>query len=255
MRMPSERRRAAVWSHARSAPHGLGFAALGLRPAGIDLAARRVAIRDARRRAVSPRTHGGTPPPSLDALVPRYLAAVPLDPFSGESARLPPIGHRLPPLQRRHGHEGRRWGGVRDGQPRPSGSRSRERRAISASGCTSRDRLDGSVCLLLQQTRLRRIHRHLGGRHDPADPPHAQLLRDIPHGSAARRKTEAGRRNRQVFLLPSSFRLLLSSVFLLAVLPRSRPAVRVAVAGRREPAGAVQPDAGKVRILLLPAPT
>ena len=67
----------------QTAPHGLGFTALGLRPAGMDLAARRVAITvlAVERFRLE---HQGTPPPSLAALVPRFLRAVPVDPFSGD---------------------------------------------------------------------------------------------------------------------------------------------------------------------------
>lgn len=64
-------------------PDGLGIMSLGTTAAGLDLAARRVlaatlAIERYRR------DHAGTIPSSLQALVPAYFAAVPLDPFSGD---------------------------------------------------------------------------------------------------------------------------------------------------------------------------
>ena len=66
----------------QTAAPGVAFARFGLRTAGLELAARRVAIATVaveRYRAA----HGGTPPPSVAALVPAYLAAVPADPFTG----------------------------------------------------------------------------------------------------------------------------------------------------------------------------
>ena len=64
-------------------PPGLAFAGINVRPAGIDLAARRTivtALAVERFRA----DHAGETPASLDALVPKYLAKVPLDPLSGK---------------------------------------------------------------------------------------------------------------------------------------------------------------------------
>lgn len=62
-------------------PYGIGVAT-PVSLAGVDLAARRACIAalavERYRRA-----HGGLPPPALDALVPSYLPAVPIDPFSG----------------------------------------------------------------------------------------------------------------------------------------------------------------------------
>jgi hypothetical protein len=64
-------------------PPGLAFVGISVRPAGFDLAARRTIVATLaveRFRA----DHEDETPGSLEALVPNYLAAVPLDPFSGK---------------------------------------------------------------------------------------------------------------------------------------------------------------------------
>ena len=58
-----------------------------LRWAGANLAMRRTAIAVIAIERYR-RDHGGAPPPSLQALVPHYLAAVPDDPFSGRPPTL-----------------------------------------------------------------------------------------------------------------------------------------------------------------------
>lgn len=65
----------------QTSPPGLAYAGFGVRLAALELAARRIAITAAaieRHRADT-----GRPPASLAALVPAYLPAVPLDPFTG----------------------------------------------------------------------------------------------------------------------------------------------------------------------------
>ncbi len=67
-------------------PPGVAYAGIAVVPAGIDLAARRTIVATLaveRFRA----DRGGALPESLDALVPAYLAAVPLDPFTGRALR------------------------------------------------------------------------------------------------------------------------------------------------------------------------
>jgi hypothetical protein len=64
-------------------PEGLGIMSLGTTASGLDLAARRVlaaTIAVERYR----RSHAGALPSSLQSLVPAYVAAVPIDPFSGD---------------------------------------------------------------------------------------------------------------------------------------------------------------------------
>jgi hypothetical protein len=64
-------------------PEGIGIMSLGTTAAGLDLAARRVlaaTIAVERYR----RDHAGALPSTLQALVPDYFPAVPLDPFSGD---------------------------------------------------------------------------------------------------------------------------------------------------------------------------
>ena len=75
---------------------GIGFAVLALAPAGRDLAARRVSIATLAVERYR-RAHHGAPPASLDALVPAFLPAVPIDPFSGEllAYRVTAAGYRL----------------------------------------------------------------------------------------------------------------------------------------------------------------
>lgn len=74
-----------------TAPPGMGFAVLAVVPAARDLAARRVIAAtlgvERYRRA-----NRGALPPSLAALVPAYLAAVPVDPMSGEPLAYKPAG-------------------------------------------------------------------------------------------------------------------------------------------------------------------
>jgi hypothetical protein len=65
------------------------FNAFNLRFSARDLAARRIAataIAAERYR----RAHGGTPPPSLDALIPGFLPRVPEAPYSGQPLVLTP---------------------------------------------------------------------------------------------------------------------------------------------------------------------
>ena len=64
-------------------PEGLGIMSLGTTAAGLDLAARRVLIATIAVERYR-RDHGGVFPPSLKAVVPVYLASVPVDPFSGD---------------------------------------------------------------------------------------------------------------------------------------------------------------------------
>jgi hypothetical protein len=56
---------------------------LGTTAAGLDLAARRVLVATLAVERYR-RDHAGTLPPSLQALVPQYVGAVPTDPFSGD---------------------------------------------------------------------------------------------------------------------------------------------------------------------------
>jgi len=56
---------------------------LGTTAAGLDLAARRVLVATLAVERYR-RDHAGTIPPSLQAVVPAYLASVPVDPFSGD---------------------------------------------------------------------------------------------------------------------------------------------------------------------------
>lgn len=65
-------------------PPGVAYAGLGVRQAASELAARRVAA-TALAIELFRRDHRGRPPESLAALVPVYLAAVPVDPFSGSA--------------------------------------------------------------------------------------------------------------------------------------------------------------------------
>jgi hypothetical protein len=58
---------------------------------GMNLAFRRTAIATIAAERFR-RAHAGQPPPSLDALVPEFLAAVPLDPFDGK-----PLKYRVAP--------------------------------------------------------------------------------------------------------------------------------------------------------------
>jgi hypothetical protein len=64
-------------------PPAIGLASLYPEPAGLALAARRIAITvvgvERYRRA-----HAGAVPPALDAVVPAFMTAVPQDPFSGK---------------------------------------------------------------------------------------------------------------------------------------------------------------------------
>ena len=64
-------------------PEGLGIMSLGTTAAGLDLAARRVLVATVAVERYR-RDHARALPPSLQALVPAYLAAVPVDPFSGD---------------------------------------------------------------------------------------------------------------------------------------------------------------------------
>ena len=64
-------------------PEGLGIMSLGTTAAGIDLAARRVLVATLAVERYR-RDHAGAIPPSLQSVVPAYLASVPLDPFSGD---------------------------------------------------------------------------------------------------------------------------------------------------------------------------
>jgi len=63
-------------------PEGLGIMSLGTTAAGLDLAARRVTVATLAIERYR-RDHAGALPPSLQALVPLYVATVPVDPFSG----------------------------------------------------------------------------------------------------------------------------------------------------------------------------
>ena len=64
-------------------PFPMGFAGFGLQQAGQELSSRRVALTVLAVERFR-RTHAGTPPASLDVLVPAFIAAVPQDPFSGK---------------------------------------------------------------------------------------------------------------------------------------------------------------------------
>jgi hypothetical protein len=79
-----------------ASPPGIAFAALALTPAARDLAARRVSIATLAVERYRRANHGANPA-SLDALVPAYLVAVPIDPFSGSplAYRVTGTGYRL----------------------------------------------------------------------------------------------------------------------------------------------------------------
>lgn len=64
-------------------PEGLGIMSLGTTAAGLDLAARRVLVATIAVERYR-RDHARALPPSLQAVVPAYLASVPVDPFSGD---------------------------------------------------------------------------------------------------------------------------------------------------------------------------
>ena len=64
-------------------PEGLGIMSLGTTATGLDLAARRVLVATIAVERYR-RDHAEALPPSMQALVPAYLASVPLDPFSGD---------------------------------------------------------------------------------------------------------------------------------------------------------------------------
>lgn len=63
-------------------PYGIGFMGAPFAQAGSELATRRIIIATLAVERYR-RTHGEQLPPSLDAIVPGYLPAVPVDPFSG----------------------------------------------------------------------------------------------------------------------------------------------------------------------------
>ena len=70
-------------------PYGYGIPIISVLPSGYELASRRVmltALAIERYR----RAHAEALPPSLDALVPAYLPAIPLDPFSGSAVVFKP---------------------------------------------------------------------------------------------------------------------------------------------------------------------
>lgn len=64
-------------------PFPVGFAGFSLQQTGQQLAARRVAVAAIAVERFR-RAHAGAPPAALDAVVPAFLAAVPLDPLSGK---------------------------------------------------------------------------------------------------------------------------------------------------------------------------
>jgi hypothetical protein len=71
----------------------LNLAALSAAPsqAGLILAARRVAVATLAIERYR-RAHGGALPPSLEAVVPAFMPAVPIDPFSGRPIAFKPVG-------------------------------------------------------------------------------------------------------------------------------------------------------------------
>lgn len=77
-------------------PEAMGFAALQVIPAARDLAARRVIVATLAVERYR-RANRGAPPAALDALVPAYLAAVPVDPMSGKAVayKRTDTGYRL----------------------------------------------------------------------------------------------------------------------------------------------------------------
>jgi hypothetical protein len=67
-----------------TAPPGMGFAMLAVGPAARDAAARHVIVATLAVERYR-RANRGALPPSLGALVPAYLPAVPVDPMSGKA--------------------------------------------------------------------------------------------------------------------------------------------------------------------------